>query len=75
MEPKRPKGKKTMQAVEEKLRAVRLELSGEEHARLRVAAAKLDTSLMHLARDLVAEGLARLETQKPPRRGKGQEGE
>ena len=48
-----------MEATVPKLRAVRLELSEEEHASLRVEAAKADMSLMQLARLLVREGLAR----------------
>ncbi len=46
-----------MQATEEKLRAVRLEISEEEHRLLRLEAARLDVSLSALARALVAEGL------------------
>ena len=48
-----------MPAAEEKLRAVRLELSEQEHAALRVEAAKQDTSLAQLARVAVREYLAR----------------
>jgi predicted HicB family RNase H-like nuclease len=51
--------KPTMPAIEMKLRAVRLELSEEEHAALRVEAAKQDVSLMQLARVAVREYLGR----------------
>lgn len=53
------KGKPEMPPTEEKLRAVRLELSPEEHAALRIEAAKQDMSLMQLARIAVREYLAR----------------
>ena len=61
---KRAKEKEDMEAVAPKavapkLRAVRLELSGEEHAALRIQAAKEDVSLMQLARKAVKEYLAR----------------
>jgi hypothetical protein len=46
-------------ATEEKLRAVRLELSEPEHAALRMEAARQDTSLAHLARVAVREYLTR----------------
>ena len=48
-----------MEATAPKLRAVRLELSEEEHAALRVQAAKEDVSLMQLARKAVREYLAK----------------
>ncbi len=54
---KRAKEKLDMEAVAPKLRAVRLELSEEEHAALRVQAAKEDVSLMQLARKAVREYL------------------
>jgi hypothetical protein len=58
---KQAKGNADMSAAatEEKLRAVRLELSEPEHAALRIEAAKQDTSLAHLARVAVREYLAR----------------
>jgi len=56
---KRGKEKPDMEATAERLRAVRLELSEEEHAALRIEAAKQDLSLMQMARMLVREGLAR----------------
>jgi hypothetical protein len=56
---KQTKGKPDMPATEEKLRAVRLELSEEEHAALRIEAAKQDVSLMTLARIAVNEYLAK----------------
>src|SRR5262245_39913322 len=66
---KQTKGPSKMPATEERLRAVRLELSEQEHAALRIEAAKQDLSLMHMARRLVAEGLKRT------RRGKSGEAE
>ena len=66
MEAKRPKGKPDMPAAAaekpvktDKLRAVRLEVSEEEHAVLRVEAAKQDKSLSELARIAVREYLAK----------------
>jgi predicted HicB family RNase H-like nuclease len=67
MEAKRPKGKPVMPAAvaagkpvkTDKLRAVRLEISEEEHAILRVEAAKQDKSLSELARIAVREYLAK----------------
>jgi hypothetical protein len=56
---KTTKGKPDMQATQEKLRAVRLELSEQEHTALRIEAAKQDMSLMRLARVAVREYLAR----------------
>lgn len=48
-----------MPAAEAKLRAVRLELEEPIHKLLRLEAAKADTSLAALARELVEEGLKR----------------
>jgi predicted HicB family RNase H-like nuclease len=59
---KREKEKTEMEATAPKLRAVRLELSEDEHAALRIQAAKEDVSLMQLARKAVREYLARQKT-------------
>jgi plasmid stability protein len=49
--------KPDMQALEEKLRAVRLELPEDTHKLLRLEAAKRDVSLAALARELVEQSL------------------
>jgi hypothetical protein len=54
---KRIKRKPEMEGTAERLRAVRLELSEDEHAALRIEAAKQDLSLMQLARIAVREYL------------------
>jgi hypothetical protein len=59
MAQKRSGGKAVMIATEEKLRAVRLELSEDVHKLLRLEAAKQDTSLAALARTAVEEYLKR----------------
>jgi hypothetical protein len=52
-------GKTEMNATQEKLRAVRLELPEDVHKLLRLEAAKQDTSLAALARIAVEEYLKR----------------
>ncbi len=59
MAAKRPRGKTKMEATQEKLRAVRLELPEDVHRLLRLEAAKRDTSLGELARQFVTEALKR----------------
>ncbi len=62
---KQVKDKEDMQAIaQKKLRAVRLELSEDEHASLRIQAAKEDVSLMLLARKAVREYLARSKADR-----------
>jgi hypothetical protein len=56
---KQAKGGKDVNATEEKLRAVRLELPEDVHKLLRLEAAKQDTSLAALARLAVEEYLKR----------------
>jgi hypothetical protein len=53
---------KPMNETAERLRAVRLELSEDEHKLLRREAAERDVSLGELARALVVEGLRRKPT-------------
>jgi predicted HicB family RNase H-like nuclease len=69
MEAKRPKGKPDMPAVAaektEKLRAVRLEVNEEEHAALRMEAARQDKSLSELARLAVRDYLIRKKGARP----------
>jgi predicted HicB family RNase H-like nuclease len=57
-------GKTVMNATEEKLRAVRLELTEDVHKLLRLEAAKQDTSLAALARTAVEEYLKRKQGGK-----------
>ena len=61
---KRTKDNDDMEAVAPKLRAVRLELSEDEHAALRIQAAKEDVSLMQLARKAVREYLVRSKADR-----------
>jgi hypothetical protein len=60
MAKKPTKAKPVMNAVEEELKAVRLELPPEMHRLLRIEAAKRETHMSALARQAVEEFLARL---------------
>jgi hypothetical protein len=57
---KQPKGKPEMEATEDKLIAVRLELSPQYRKYLRLEAVKRDTSASQLARVFVMDTLNRL---------------
>jgi predicted HicB family RNase H-like nuclease len=59
MAQKRVRGKVGRTTTEEKLRAVRLEVPPDVHEKLRIEAAKQDTSLAALARIAVEEYLKR----------------
>ena len=69
---KQAKGKKDVSGTEavEEMRAVRLELPLSVHNKFRIEAAKEDTSMASIARQLVEEGLAkregRCEITRPP---------
>jgi hypothetical protein len=67
---KRVQRKEDMPATETALRAVRLELPSNIHAKLRIEAAKKDVSLASLARTIVEDYV----TGKSARKGKAGEG-